>query len=82
MGVSDYKIDVAVVVVGVVDIWDSVVSLCVYACGEMKSYWYVDELFEIEMLQNGDDVEVFTGRFLKHDGSSWVVCSVLGYGKE
>ena len=65
MGVSNYKIDVAVVVVvGVVDIWDSVVSLCVYACGKMKSYWCVDELFEIEMLQNSGDVEVFTGGFL------------------
>ena len=46
MCVSDNKIDV-VVVARIVDIGDSVISLCVYAGGEMEPYWGVDELFEV-----------------------------------
>ena len=46
MSVPNNEINV-VVVVGVVDIRDSVISLCVYAGGEMEPYWGVDELFEV-----------------------------------
>ena len=46
MSVPDDKVDV-VVVVGIVDIRDPVVSLCVYAGGEVEPYRGVDELFEV-----------------------------------
>ena len=47
MSVPNNEVDV--VVVGVVGIRNSVVGLRVYACGEVKSYWCVDELLEVEM---------------------------------
>jgi hypothetical protein len=46
--VSNNKVDV-VIVVGVVCVGDSVIGLCVYACGEVEAYWDVDELLEVEM---------------------------------
>ena len=43
--VSNHKIDV--VLFGVVCIGDSVVSLCVYPCGVVKSNRDIDELFDV-----------------------------------
>ena len=57
--VSNYKVDV--VVIGIVCVGDSVIGLCVYSCGEMKSNWDVDGLFDVNVFENSGDVEVVTG---------------------
>ena len=44
--VSNDKVDV-VIVVGVVCVGNSVIGLCVYACGKVETYRNVDELFEV-----------------------------------
>jgi hypothetical protein len=48
MCVSDNEVDIVVVIL-IACVRDPVIRLCMYACGEVKSYWCVDELFEVEM---------------------------------
>lgn len=60
--VPDYKVDV--VVVRVICVRDSVIGLCVYACGKVEADGYVDELFDVEVFYDGSDVEIFACGFL------------------
>ena len=57
--VSNYKVDV--VVVWIACVRDSVISLCVYTCGEMEADRDIDELFDVVVFNDGRDVEVVTG---------------------
>ena len=57
--ISNYEVDV--VAVGIVCVGDSMIGLCVYSCSEMEADRNVDELFDVDMFDDGSDVEVVAG---------------------